>query len=536
MTPRQPSPRPTPRRRRTVARRVLTAYAALLVLFGATLIWCLLELRAASREARLLREGFVPLQLELGEVLAQQNVFNAQLNHITAAKNPADVREWIETARRARPAAFAKLRAVAERLPDDEPTTERLRREWLLELDELAAGRPGESEAFSLLFQAMALGDAAGATKLQSDLIKREADAAQRLRAAKARVDEAMGRLGVAASAREQRSLQVLVALASLTLAVGLGMSWHMNRLLRPLRAVTSRAEVVATGDLRPQPAVADDSEIGELARTFERMVEAIAAARAEVVHTERLATIGKMAAHVTHEIRNPLSSIGLNLELLEEELREAAPAGAETEGSREALVLLAAIRAETARLSRIAEQYLSIARRPAPTLEPESIGDLIRELMAFVRPELERAGVRHQLDLDEDLPEVPIDEAQIRQALLNLVRNAREAMTDGGEIAVRAKRAAGGGIDVIVEDDGPGIPDDVRASVFDPFFTTKQRGTGLGLAVTREIVEAHGGAILCEAREPRGTRFRVHLPAHPSDGSGARPRAELLAGAGESH
>ena len=85
MTPRQPSPRPTPRRRRTVARRVLTAYAALLVLFGATLIWCLLELRAASREARLLREGFVPLQLELGEVLAQQNVFNAQLNHITAA-------------------------------------------------------------------------------------------------------------------------------------------------------------------------------------------------------------------------------------------------------------------------------------------------------------------------------------------------------------------------------------------------------------------------------------------------------------------
>jgi signal transduction histidine kinase len=483
------------------------------------MVWCFLELRAASREASLLRERFVPLQLELGDVLAQQNVFNAQLNHITAAKNPADIREWIETARRARPAAFAKLRALAERLPEGETRSDHLRGEWLRELDDLARPPSSDADTFSLLFQALALGDAPLAAKHQSDLIKREADAAQRLRAAKSRIDEEMGRLGAAASARERRSLQVLVALSIFTLAVGLAMSWHISRLLRPLRAVTARAEVVASGDLRPQPAVSDDSEIGELASTFERMVAAIAAARSDLLHAERLATIGKMAAHVTHEIRNPLSSIGLNLELLEEELRdEAGDAG---DARREAVVLLAAIRAETARLSRIAEQYLSIARRPAPTLEPESVADLVRELMAFVRPELERGDVRHRLALDEDLPDVPINEAQIRQALLNLVRNARETMTEGGELVVSAAKAAGGGVDVVLEDDGPGIPEDVRASVFDPFFTTKQRGTGLGLAVTREIVEAHGGVITCEPRTPRGTRFRVHLPEAGPDQNG---------------
>jgi signal transduction histidine kinase len=511
------------RRRRTVARRVLAGYAALLAVFAATLVWCFLELRAASREAGLLRAGYVPLQIHLAEVLAGQNVFNAQLNHITAARNPADVREWIETARRARPAAYAGIRAAAEALGGDDPGALALRAEIVGEAGAIEASLSGDPAAFAQLFQALAMGDAALAARVQGDLVKREADAAQRLRAMKDRVDAEMGRLGEEAQAREARSVKVLAALAALTMAVGLGMSLHTGRLLRPLRAVTARAEVVAAGDLSPQPAVEDDSEIGELAQTFERMVAAIAAARSALVQAERLATIGKMAAHVTHEIRNPLSSIGLNLELLEEELRGEGDGGgrgevrrggdAAEDHRREALELLAAIRAETARLSRIAEQYLGIARRPAPTLEPESIADVVRELVAFVRPELDKAGVRHELAIEEGVPDVPIDETQIRQALLNLLRNAREAMPSGGRLVVGVREAAGGGVDVVIEDDGVGIPENVRASVFDPFFTTKQRGTGLGLAVTREIVEAHGGVIACEAREGGGTRFRVHLP-----------------------
>ncbi len=135
------------------------------------------------------------------------------------------------------------------------------------------------------------------------------------------------------------------------------------------------------------------------------------------------------------------------------------------------------------------------------------------------MRPELDRAGVKLQIEEDSDLPEVDLDESQLRQALLNLIRNAREAMPKGGELVVAVRNAAGG-VEIHVDDDGPGIPEDVRASIFDPFFTTKQRGTGLGLAVTREIIEAHGGTIRCEPRAPHGTRFLIALPGAISAGT----------------
>ncbi|MFT3774085.1 MAG: ATP-binding protein [Minicystis sp.] len=234
-------------------------------------------------------------------------------------------------------------------------------------------------------------------------------------------------------------------------------------------------------------------------------MVAAIQRARSELVQAERLATIGKMAAHVTHEIRNPLSAIGLNVELLEEELAMTA--------EKEPLALVAAIKSEVDRLSRISEQYLSVARRPRPRLEREHVDDLVRELHAFMKPELDRASVTSKLDIDDDLPEVELDESQLRQALINLLRNAREAMPKGGEITIGVVRA-GTNVEIRVDDTGAGVPEELRASIFDPFFTTKQRGTGLGLAVTREIVEAHHGTIHCDPRAEGGTRFRIVLPA----------------------
>jgi signal transduction histidine kinase len=133
---------------------------------------------------------------------------------------------------------------------------------------------------------------------------------------------------------------------------------------------------------------------------------------------------------------------------------------------------------------------------------------------MAFLKPELDRARVRFSVEVDEAAPPVPIDEGLLRQAILNLVRNAREAMSDGGELRVVVRRSDDGGVDLAIEDSGPGIPEELRANIFDPFFTTKQRGTGLGLAVTREIVEAHRGSIACEPRAEGGTRFLIHLPA----------------------
>jgi two-component system, NtrC family, sensor kinase len=371
------------------------------------------------------------------------------------------------------------------------------------------------SERYSQLFQALGAGDLDAANRVRDELVKREAEGALRLRGVKARVEDQMERLTAEGKRREARSMELLVGLTVLTFLVGAVTSLYARRVLAPLSAVTARAHAVARGDLRPREVAATNDEIGELATTFEGMVAAIQRARSELVQAERLAAIGKMAAHVTHEIRNPLSSIGLNVELLEEEVQKSF-------AGKEPAQLVGAIKAEVERLSRIAEQYLSIARRPSPRLERERIEDLAGELLSFLRPELERGGVTARLDVAAGLPEIAADEAQVRQALLNLIRNAREAMPSGGELTVAIRRAIGGGLDLTIDDTGSGIPEDVRASIFDPFFTTKQRGTGLGLAITREIVEAHGGAIACESRPSGGTRFVIHLPEAPEAAPGA--------------
>ncbi len=506
-----------PAPRRTIARRLLFSYLVVLVAFAGTMGWSLLNMRAATREAELLRAGYVPLQLQLGAALAEQNVLAAQLNHLLRAgapssANSADVREWIETATRARPNLIALVRDAARKLPEESGVAA-FREETGRELDAIEEEMNADADSFGSLFRLLATEDRAQAERLHGELVKHEADATQRIRGLKSRVEDRMEALRDTAKARESRSLALFLGLSGLTMLVGIAITLYTQRVLRPLAQVTARAKAVAGGDLSPREAVRDRSEIGELATTFESMVSAIKAAREELVHAERLATIGKMAAHITHEIRNPLSSIGLNLEMLEVEIAESGKA--ELSEARE---LLVAIKKETARLARISEQYLSVARRPSPTLEVESVGDLVREVIAFVRPEMEAHDVRIALHERGDVPSVPFDEAQLRQALVNLLRNAREALADQAKrgdaaIDVSIEAAVGGGVDIRVEDNGPGIPPEVRSSVFDPFFTTKQRGTGLGLAVTREIVEAHGGVIVCEAREPKGTCFRVHLP-----------------------
>jgi signal transduction histidine kinase len=269
----------------------------------------------------------------------------------------------------------------------------------------------------------------------------------------------------------------------------------------------------VAQGDLTAREVRPGDDEIAELAATFEDMVSAVARARTEALSNERLAAIGKMAAHVTHEIRNPLSSIGLNVELLEEELTSGtADAGARG--------LLSAIAREVGRLEQLSEEYLRVARLPSPRMEAEDVAALVRDVAAFTKKEMERASCVVNVSVEGDasgtVPPALFDEAQLRQALLNLLRNAREAMPTGGVIDA-VVRAEGMSVVVVVDDRGSGISEEVRARIFDPFFSTKGEGTGLGLAITRQIVEAHGGTISCEPRAGGGTSFRIALPIAPA-------------------
>jgi nitrogen fixation/metabolism regulation signal transduction histidine kinase len=238
-------------------------------------------------------------------------------------------------------------------------------------------------------------------------------------------------------------------------------------------------------------------------------------ATKSRLIQTERLAAIGRMAAHVTHEVRNPLSSIGLNVDMLGDEIHEPG-----SEGKR----LLESIQQELERLESITEEYLRLARLPEPSLTPDDPTHLLRDTAEFVRREMDAAGVELRLDLAAQLPAVAMDEPQLRQALLNLLRNAREAMPEGGTAKLEAVRYDGG-VRIQVHDEGPGIGEAEREHVFDLFYTTKERGTGLGLPLTHQIVVAHGGSIACKPRHPHGTTFEVWLPAAAQATSGSPVR-----------
>ncbi len=492
---------------RTVARRILASYAAALFTFAVAVLYSINAQKLAADDALLLRRGYVPLLLSLGSALEAQNLVSAQLNHITDARNPADARGWIETQRRLRPHALAAVRAAADRGVGQhgDSATQRLAEEVARDVGELEAFLSSDGAHLSALFDALERGDRAKAEAARDVVLAHEVEGARRLRELARRVERSMDELLDEVASRERRALWLAAALGAGTLLVGAGLALYARRVLSPLGRVTARAEAVARGDLTPRAVERSNDEIGELAATFEEMVGAIARARAEVVQAERLAAVGKLAAQITHEIRNPLSALGLNAELLEEEIATRG-------GGEEERKLVAAVRGEIDRLTDLSERYLGLARRPTPEPTDGDLGALVREVGGFVEPQLARASVSISLEIAPGLPRLRFDEAQVRQAILNLVRNAIEAMSGGGALSLRVE-AGDGEQRVIIDDDGVGMPAELRDTLFDPFVTTKRQGTGLGLSITRDIVLSHGGRITAEARVPRGTRFVLALP-----------------------
>ncbi len=276
---------------------------------------------------------------------------------------------------------------------------------------------------------------------------------------------------------------------------------------LRPIERLQRGAKRVAEGRYGERVEVGTGDEIGKLADEFNRMAAALGEREKRLVQMERLATVGRMSAQVAHEIRNPLNALSLNAEMLEDEVAELP------DGSREeAMELLGQLRAEIERLGQVTETYLSLARMPRPELDDRDLGALLRRVLDFVTDELAQARITATLEIEHDLPLVPMDEGQIRQALLNLLRNGVEAQPEGGTIRVDAA-TVDGGVEFTVEDRGEGVPADQREAIFDPFVTTRERGTGLGLAITRQIVEAHAGTITCEPADGGGALFRIRLP-----------------------
>ncbi len=318
----------------------------------------------------------------------------------------------------------------------------------------------------------------------------------------------------------QRSNLYALVASSFIGLIIALALLATALLSVRPLRTLSDGAKRIARGDYTPieMPRRASSDEIGMLTREFNSMAVALSerdralhAQHDQLLRSERLATIGRMTSLITHELRNPLSSVGLNAEILIDSLHDPEP------DHHEMRAHLELITGEVDRLKEITEEYLVYARLPSPKTQRFCLSDALDALVDFHSWEWSGRGVDVDLSLPEGDFDVTADPNQLRQALLNLIKNAVEASQSGSRVQVSLEPEGDLALIRIV-DHGHGVPDDMIGSLFDPFVTSKSNGTGLGLAMTHEILREHGGSVAYSATPDGGATFTLSLPVGPTE------------------
>ncbi len=238
-------------------------------------------------------------------------------------------------------------------------------------------------------------------------------------------------------------------------------------------------------------------------------------------IRLQRLAELGGLLAGFAHEVRNPLSTIGLNLQLVLEEFEEA-----ETARDKRTHKRLSTVEAEVRRLQKILEEFLSFARQPEPRLEPIDLNARLQAMIDLHAPALAEQGVSIRFYPAREVGEVPADWNHLQAALVNLLRNAADATPAGGQVMIATTRE---GEDVVVRvtDSGAGIEPELQGRVFDPYFSTKETGTGLGLPTVKRVVEEHGGTLTLASDVGKGTQFTLRLPSRANSSGGTSADAE---------
>lgn len=249
----------------------------------------------------------------------------------------------------------------------------------------------------------------------------------------------------------------------------------------------------------------------GEVERLYAELtgtLNRLQTAQEELVEAERMATVGRLSLKVAHEVRNPIAAIELNAELLGDMVQ-----GRVSEDGTEATSLVTAIRDQVTALDALTEEYLAFARFPRPQFEEDSVNDMVTAVAEFVRPLAARQGVAVKVAIDPAVPSMEFDRTLLRQAVLNLLKNGLEAVSQGGGALTLTTSRVGETVEIAVTDSGPGISAEVGRRLFEQFFTTKPQGTGLGLAISRQIVEEHGGTIRWSSTPGAGATFILALP-----------------------
>ncbi len=310
--------------------------------------------------------------------------------------------------------------------------------------------------------------------------------------------------------ATERSTTMVLIVIISCSVVFGVLFSVLTTRnLARPVGKLKTMMELVGRGEFDNARAIQIRSrdELGGLAREFVQMAERLKQAQEEIIHSEKLASIGQMSAAVAHGLRNPLSSIRAAAQLSLHQLPAKSP-------QREHIQ---AVIYEVDRLEKRISHLLDFSRPVPFSPVAEKIGDLVERVLAVFREKLARQGVELKVDANHGLPEAWVDAFQIEQAFIEVISNALESMPKGGTLAIAASVKPGDGrparIEIAIRDSGEGIPETALSHVGEPFFTTKADGTGLGLAIAKRFVEQNKGTLTVSSREREGTLVTIDLP-----------------------
>ncbi len=353
--------------------------------------------------------------------------------------------------------------------------------------------------------------------------------------------------------AQSTRRMLVYTAIAIVLVAFLTGI-FIWDYLGKPVREIHAGTERLTAGDLGYQIKVHSEDELGELASSFNSMSLQLEKANQEItawartleervdektaelkrvhehmLHTEKLTSLGKLAAVVAHEINNPLSGILTYAKLLKKWL-ERTPV--EEPRKKEMTDCLVLIETESKRCGELVKSLLTFSRNAPLNIQRSNLNSVLDRCVRLVQPKADMSGVEIQTTTDSDLPLVQCDPAQIEQVLLALVMNAFDAMPRGGNLWLKTGMSAeGDSVQLQVRDDGSGIPEELLPKMFEPFFTTKgSKGVGLGLAISRNIVDRHNGKIEVQSKPGQGTTFTISIPV---DAQKASPTAQFpVAGA----
>lgn len=517
--------------RLSIATKIFLAFTAVVVIFTGVLMYGTYRTQTLYERIQQLNHTVVPVSLLLSDVQTDLKSFNVVLNE----RDPLVLRRTLQMTRLIYflPDRFtrklARAREMAEEANLDEltdaeqaPLTNLEKR--LQDLRSRAIGFSGRSRRFSqLVLDEKPREDpdayAQQLIDLQAELRTDARELDDQIAALRTDLRAATDLALANANDSQRSSLYALGAMSAVALLVAVGLLIAVLMTMRRLTTLTEATKRIGEGDYRPIDDIAESrlghDEITMLTREFNSMAESLAERDAklheqheQLLKSERLATVGRMTSLITHELRNPLSSINLNSEMLQESLIERGISA----NDEEVMPLLETIIDEVDRLRDITEEYLVYARLPSPQLEPRNLPDVVESLIDFHMFEWSQTGVEVDLKVDDETLGVMADANQLRQALLNIIKNAVEASPARSRVSVEVTPRDGHAL-VAVHDEGHGIGEEERQRIFDPFFTTKANGTGLGLAMTQQIIEEHHGGISVRSREGHGATFVIRLP-----------------------